>query len=137
MINAIAKGIFDILVANVPLVAALGGERVYRIKAPQKSAFPYITFDLLTGVPEGTFADTRAIDETTWWFNVFGEGDLGSKAVGTIVGLMADVLDGASLTVAGYTPLKCVYEFTGSATYDPQTEIYQIPLRYRIWVDKN
>jgi len=141
MINAIAKGIFDILIADAPLVAALGGTagngyKIYRIIAPQKAAFPYITFDLLTGAPEGTFADARAVDETTWWFNVFGEGETGSKAVGDIVALMTDVLDGASLTVTGYSFMKCVYEFMGSVIYDPDTEIYQIPLRYRVWVDK-
>lgn len=142
MINAISTAIYNILKANATLMTDLGGVtgngyKIYRIIAPQTASLPYITFGLLTGTPEGTFADARAIDITTWWFNVFGEGEDGSKAVGTTVGLMTDVLDGASLTVTGYSFMKCVYEFMGSIIYDPETEVYQIPLRYRVWVDKN
>ena len=48
-----------------------------------------------------------------------------------------DVLDDATLTVAGYSALKCVRDFIGSPIYDPETGVYQIPLRYLVWVDKN
>ena len=133
MKNAIATAIYTILKADNTLMAAISG--VYHVIAKQMATFPYVSFGILTGVPMGTFASPRAVDDTTWWFNVFSK--TGSKDAGTIAGLLADVLDNASLTVSGYSALKCTYEFTGSDIYDPETEVYQIPLRYRIWVDKN
>ncbi len=139
MINAIATAIFNILKANAPLMAAIGGNagngyKLYHVISPQDGAMPYISFGLLTAIPLGTFADPRAIDDTTWWFNVFSK--TGSKDAGDIVALLTAVLDNASLTVAGYSALKCVYEFMGTDIYDPETEIYQVPVRYEVMVDK-
>lgn len=140
MINAIAKAIYNILKANGTLTTALGGTagngyKIYHIIARQKIATPYITFGMITDNPMGTFASPRAIDDTTWWFNVFSK--TGSKDAGTITGYLTDVLDNASLTIVGYSSLKCVLDFMGSPIYHDDTETYQIPLRYRIWADKN
>ncbi len=140
MKNAVSKALWDLLRANAPLVAAIGGTagngyKLYHVIARQKITVPYITFGLLTDIPMGTFASPRAIDDSTWWFNVFSKTG-GAKKAGTIAGLLTAVLDNASLTVVGYTALKCVFDFMGNDIYDPQTEIFQIPLRYRIWVDK-
>lgn len=139
MINDIAKAIYDILKADGTLVTALGGAagngyKIYHVIARQNVAVPYITFGLLTDSPLGTFASPRAIDDTRWWFNVFSK--TGSKDAGTIAGYLTAVLDNASLTVAGYTSLDCIFDFMGSVIYDPEAEIYQIPLRYKIQVDK-
>ncbi len=140
MRNAIATAIYNLLKADGTLTTALGGNlangfKLYHVIAPQDIAVPYITYGLMTGLPIGTFASPRAVDDTIWWFNVFSK--TGSKDAGTIAGYLSDVLDNASLTVAGYKALKCVYDFMGNDIYDPETEIYQIPLRYRIWVDQN
>lgn len=139
MKNAIATAIYNILKADGSLVTALSGTagngyKIYHVIARQGITVPYITYGILTATPIGTFADPRAVDDTNWWFNVFSTG---SKNAGEIVDLIAAVLDNASLTVAGYSALKCVYDFTGTDIYDPETEIYQVPLRYRIQVDKN
>ena len=42
-----------------------------------------------------------------------------------------------TLTVTGYTSMKCVREFISSPTWDSETDIFQINLRYRIWLDKS
>lgn len=130
MINDIAKGIYDKLKADVTLMAAISD--VYHVIAVQTATVPYVTFGLLTDSPIGTFISQTAIEDTTWWVNVFS--DDGSKDAGDIAGYVMAVLDDASLTVAGYTALKCVREFIGSPLYDIDTNIYQIPLRYRIWI---
>ena len=139
MKNAIAKAIYDILKADGTLTTALGGNaangyKIYHVIARQGESVPYVTFGLLDASPLGTFADPRAIDDTVWWFNVFSK--TGSKDAGEIAGYLSDVLDNANLAVAAYTSLKCVYDFMGSDIYDPDTGIYQIPMRYRIQVDK-
>ena len=140
MKNAIATAIYNILKADGTLTTALGGTsgngyKIYHIIARQQITVPYITFGLISDIPMGTFASPRAIDDTTWWFNVFSK--TGSKDAGTIAGYLTDVLDNASLTIAGYSSLKCVFDFMGSDIYHDETEIFQIPLRYKIWADKN
>uniref|UniRef100_A0A6M3KU08 Tail protein n=1 Tax=viral metagenome TaxID=1070528 RepID=A0A6M3KU08_9ZZZZ len=140
MKNAIATAIYNILKADGTLVTALGGTaandyKIYHVIARQDIKVPYVTYGLLTASPLGTFADPRAIDDTAWWFNVFSK--TGSKDAGTIAGYLTSVLDNATLTVAGYYSMACLYDYMGSDIYDPETGIYQIPLRYRIQVDKN
>ena len=131
MISEVAKGIYTILKADATLMAAI--TEVYNVIAVQKAVLPYVTFGHLTDTPMGTFASPSAIEDTTWWVNVFSS--TGSKDAGDISQLVQDVLDNANLTVAGYTVLKCVREFIGSPLYDDETNIYQIPMRYRIWVE--
>jgi len=140
MKNAIATAIYNILKANGTLTTALGGTagngyKIYHVIARQNITAPYITFGLMTANPLGTFTSPRAIDDTTWWFNVFSK--VGSKEAGTIAGYLTAVLDNATLTVPGYSSLCCLYDYMGSDIYNPETEIFQIPLRYKIQVDKN
>jgi len=124
MINAIAKAIYTKLAAAVT---------TYHVIAPQTATLPYVTFGLITDTPVGTFASPSAIEDTTWWVNVFSK--VGSKDAGVKASLVMGALDNVALNVAGYTAMKCVREFIGSPIFDPETGIYQIPLRYRIWVD--
>jgi len=139
MQNDIAKAIYDILKADATLRTALTGTsangwKIYHILARQNAGVPFVTFGLLTDTPLGTFTDPRAIDETFWWVNIFASG---SKEVGTIAGFVTDILDNASLTVAGYTSLECILTFIGASIYNEETENFQVPIRYRIRVDKN
>ena len=139
MINAIAKGIYDILKANGTLTTALGGTagngyKIYHIIARQNVTVPYVTYGIITDIPIGDFNDPFTIEDSTWWVNVFSK--TGSKDAGTFAGYLMAVLDNAALTVAAYNALKCLREYIGSIMYDPETSIYQIPLRYRIQVNK-
>ena len=139
MINATATGIYNILKANGTLTTALGGTagngyKIYHIIARQNVSVPYVTFGLMTDIPVGDFDDPTTIEESTWWVNVFSK--TGSKNAGDIAGYVMAVLDNAALTVAGYNALECLREYIGTQMYDPETGIYQIPLRYRIWVNK-
>jgi len=139
MINAIATAIYNILKADVTLMTALGGVagngyKTYHVIAPQTAVLPYETFGLLSDSPLGDFDSQVTIEDTTWWLNVFSS--TGSKDAGLIAGYVMAVLDNASLTVALYNPLDCEREFIGSPIYDPETGVYQIPMRYRIRVNK-
>lgn len=109
-------------------------EKTYQVKAPQGSTVPYVCFGLLTESPIGTFADFEAIENLTYWVNCFSDksaADVAKKADGVM-----DALDNATLTVTGYSSMKCQREFIGAPIYDGETGIFMIPLRYRIWLDK-
>ena len=124
MINALAKALYTELQAVVT---------TYHVIAPQTATLPYVTFGMLTDSPVGTFASPSAIEDTTWWVNVFS--DVGSKDAGVKANLVMGALDNVTLAPAGYTAMKCVREYIGSPLYDPETGVYQIPLRYRVWVE--
>jgi len=108
--------------------------KTYNVKAPQGSTVPYITFGFNTDVPMGTFESQEAIEDLTYWVNIFTSTSVAHVTV--LTDLVLAVMDNATLSVDNYTPMKCVREFMGSIIWDIETLIYQIPLRYRVWIDK-
>jgi hypothetical protein len=106
----------------------------YQVKAPQNSTLPYVTFGLNTEVPIGDFSDFETVENLTYWVNCFS-----SKSTADVNELsdeVMDALDNATLTVSGYTSLKCQREYIGSTIWDSETNVYQTPLRYRVWCGK-
>ena len=108
--------------------------KTYYVKAPQGSTVPYVTFGLNTDRPIGTFESQEAIEDLTYWVNIFSSTSVAHVAV--VADLVLAVMDNATLSVTGYTPMKCVREFMSSLTWDIETGIYQVSIRYRVWVDK-
>ena len=108
--------------------------KTYQVKAPQDSTVPYVTFGLLTESPIGTFADFEAIENLTFWVNCFS--DKSTADLAEITDEVMDALDDKTLTVTGYTSMKCLREFISSPSWDLETNIYMVNLRYRVWLDK-
>jgi len=108
--------------------------KTYQVKAKQGDTTPYVTFGLLTESPIGTFADFEAIENLTFWVNVFS--DKSTADLAEIADEVMDSLDDKTISVNGYTSMKCVREFISSPVWDSETNIFQISLRYRVWLDK-
>ncbi len=108
--------------------------KLYQVKAPQGSSVPYVCFGLETDMPMGTFESQMAMESLTFWVNCFS--DVSTAAVAEIADEVLASLDDVTLSVTGYTPMKCVREFIGTIIWDLETGIYQVPLRYRVWLDK-
>jgi hypothetical protein len=109
--------------------------KLYQVKAPQGSTVPYVCFGLETDVPMGTFTDYEATESLTYWVNCFD--NVSAAAVAEIADEVMTSLDDVTLTVSGYNHMKCVREFIGTVIWDAETNIYQVPLRYRVWIDKS
>ena len=109
--------------------------KTYQIIAPQSSTVPYVVFGLLTEMPIGTFADFEAIENQTYYVNCFS--DKSPADLAEIADEVMTALDDVTLTVDGYTSMKCIREFIGSPIYDIETLILMTPLRYRVWLDKS
>ena len=109
--------------------------KCYQVKAPQGSSVPYVTFGLETEVPMGTFADFEAVENLTYWVNAFSDKSAADAA--EIADEVMTALDDVVVSATGFTPMKCVREFTGSMIWDLETNIYQVPLRYRLLFDKS
>ena len=108
--------------------------KTYQVKAKQADTVSYVTFGLLTEAPIGTFADFEAIENLTFWVNVFS--DKSAADLAEIADEVMDALDDKTITAEGYTTMKCLREFISAPTWDLETGIYMISLRYRIWLDK-
>ena len=108
--------------------------KLYQVKAPQNSVTPYCTFGLLTESPIGTFADFEAIENLTFWVNCFS--DKSTADLAEIADEVMDSLDNKTITVTGYTSMKCQREFISSPVWDSETNIFMQSLRYRIWLSK-
>jgi hypothetical protein len=108
--------------------------KTYQLKAKQTDTVPYVTFALLTESPIGTFADFEAIENLTYWVNCFS--DKSTADLAEIADEVMDSLDDKTLTVTGYTSMKCQREFISSPMWDSETNIYQLNLRYRLWLSK-
>ena len=151
MINQVATALYNALNGNAALMTKLGGTvangyKCYNVLARnitfspnvtvQHPGCPFLTFGLLTDVPMGVFSNLTAIDDSTWFINIFS--DSGSaKEAGEIFDLVDTVLNDGSLTVTGYTHLKCVREYVSTPIWDDVTKVWQLSLRYRIWIDKD
>uniref|UniRef100_A0A6M3JUS8 Uncharacterized protein n=1 Tax=viral metagenome TaxID=1070528 RepID=A0A6M3JUS8_9ZZZZ len=109
--------------------------KTYQIKAPQSSTVPYVTFGLMTESPMGTFQDFEKMESLTYWVNAFSK--ISTADVAEITDEVMTALDDTTLTVTGYTNMKCVREFIGSPIWDIETDIFMIPLRYRVWLSKD
>ncbi len=108
--------------------------KLYQVKAPQGSTVPYVCFGLETDAPMGTFESQVAMESLTFWVNCFS--DKSTADVAEIADEIMTAIDDVTLSVTGYNPMKCVREFIGSVIWDLETGIFQVPLRYRVWIDK-
>jgi hypothetical protein len=111
-------------------------EKTYQIVAPQETArIPYVVFGLETETPIGTFDDFEAIESITFWVNCFS--DKTPAAVAEIADEVMAALDDVALSVSGYNAMQCRREFIGPIIFDTETKVFQVPLRYRVYLDKS
>ena len=141
MLNAFVEAVYDALAADSSLQTAISGsssdKKIYNVIARQDATLPYITIGFLTGIPMGVFGDLTDMEDCTVYVNIFS--DSGSaKEAGDIFDLVKAVLDDADLTITGYAnDMVCRREFVGAVIYDPDIEVWQIPMRYRIIAEKD
>ena len=109
--------------------------KTYQVKAKQGDTVPYVTFGLIISTPQGTFADYEAIENSNYWVNAFS--DKSPADVAEIADEVCDCLRTATITVTGYTQMKIVRTFLGNVIWDSETNIYQIPLRFHVQLDKS
>lgn len=133
MIEAFTTGFYNVLKGNAALQTKLGGgsdKKIYNTIAPQTSSLPYLVYGLLTDMPLGDFADPATIEDMTFYVNCFS-----STSVINILQIgdaVKTAMDNSTLTITGYTPMRCMREFVGNVNYDIDTKIFSLSLRYRV-----
>lgn len=94
-------GIMNALRANSALTTKLGGTYIYNSVAPPSQAVPFVIFQWAGGGKENiTPSDMRDLT-----YLVKGISD-DQKTAAEIDELIEDVLDGAALTITGYTNIR-------------------------------
>ncbi len=109
--------------------------KTYAIVGPQAASVPYVTFGLETETPIGDFADFESVENMTFWVNAFSDKSMAD--VCEVADEVMDALDDAVVSASGFTSMKCVREFIGTPIYDIETRIFQVPMRWRTWLDKS
>ena len=140
MLNAFVDSVYEALAADTTLQTKISGgasdKKIYNVIARQDATLPYIVIGFLTGVPMEVFRSLDAMEDCTVYVNIFSETG-SAKEAGEILDLVKAVLDDDDLTITGYTNMVCRREFIGAVTYDIDTQVWMIPMRYRIWGDKD
>jgi len=134
MIEAFSTGFYNKLKSNATLQTKLGGtaldSKIYNTFAKQDAVLPYITFGLLSDVPMADFADPATIEDMTFYLNVFSAKS--PEETLEIADLVKAAMDNQVLTIAGYTTMRCMREYTGSVIWNADTKVFQISMRYRV-----
>lgn len=113
------------------LVWTCHDKKTYNTTSPQTATLPYVVFGLLTDVPIGTFENPAIIEDMTFYVNVFTSTSVAHAM--TLVGLVNTALQDITLSITGYTAMKCLREYVGAVIVnDPDKPVYQIPLRFRV-----
>jgi len=106
----------------------------YNTLAPQTASLPYITFGLLTDMPMGAFQDTALFEDMTFYVNIFSSTSVAHAL--SIGDLIKTAMDNTTLTITSYTSMRCMREYTGNVSYNPDDKVFSIPMRYRVWGSK-
>lgn len=115
------------LLAHAPLVAALGGPRVYD-EVPRAVAAPYVAFAEATARENGTSSDRGHLVEMT--LHVWSKQG-GSREALALGDLVSDALDDTLLTLEGHRMVTCRLAIT-EARRMPDKDLTRVALRFRI-----
>jgi hypothetical protein len=120
------KAIYATLIADAPLVALLGGTRIYD-DVPRGAAFPYVTFGPSTARDwsTGTESGSEHLLTLRVWSKAGGE-----KEVHLVLDAIRAALHEASLTLTGHRLVSLRHE-TSDATREPDGETYHGTARFR------
>ena len=101
------EGMYSILSADASLQSLLGGSvgspRIFD-SVPDNQDFPYAAFGPFNETPLDTFAKfNKELRATVYVFSKYA----GNKEASQAVDRMAALLDGAALSITGYTNIRC------------------------------
>ena len=134
---AIKAGIYALFLADVDLLAALGGDserRLYDQEAPQDAAFPYITYQYITGLPDPTFTSNGDIAQ--FQFSIFHRNEddsLNRTTIDDVFKKLGSAFDDSTLTITGHTSIAVTAGVSGVVETEDDTQ--QIVANYELIVE--
>ena len=131
------KALFDAIygkLAGSDLATNHIAARMYLSQAPQGASFPYVTYELVTGITDWTFCADMEFDDVTIQFNLFSNNLISAVEV---TGMFTDLIalyDWCNLTVAGYTYLYMRREFY-HLVRDIENGVWQYIVQYAVMLE--
>ena len=106
--------------------------RFYFSLAPQDTAFPYATYDIIVSTYDNKFAED--FETVSVQFNIFSQ-DTSSSEAGDIYGYLIALFDWCSLTITGYSlvEMRRVFE---TIDYFMEDRVWMYTVEYRVWIRK-
>ena len=123
---ALQAAIFSKLTADAPVLAALGGARIYD-EVPTRAEFPYLTFGQSTERDWSTATDLG--HEHIFTLHVWSRAR-GRKEADVALAAVEAALHDQALTLAGHRLINLRHEFS-DARREPDGETYHGIARYR------
>jgi len=102
------QGIQTLFSTDNTLNTAVGG-RLRPHEALESDSFPYVVYSLISHVFDPYFGDSKNIERFRVQFSIYSEKSSSTEVL-NIFEYLKSLYDGCSLTVTGYTFLKCVRE---------------------------
>lgn len=103
------------------LLGNLVSGRCYPLVAPDKPTFPYITFQVVSNIPNVTLNGRNATENRRLQIDIWDRSYGGSK---TLEGSVKTAMDSAA-----FVNVPVLY----SETYEVDTKVYRVSMDYSIW----
>ncbi len=123
----IFEGIYSLWSNDATLKADL--PRLYAVQAPDRAAYPYGVFFIITSSPDFTF--TRSYEHLIVQFSIYDDMDAGIVALNSIHDKMCNVYDMGRITDDNSIRYKMIRR-RDSILPDPDGACYQLTMDYEI-----
>lgn len=124
---ALKAALREALVAHAPLMAALGGPKVFD-EVPRAAAAPYVAFGDAIARENGTASDRGHVSDVA--LHVWSRQG-GSREALAVADLVAAVVDDATLPLTGHRMIHCRVTATETRR-TPDKDLTRVQLRLRI-----
>ena len=125
-INALNTEIYTKL--NVSAITTLATGGVYHVKAPQGTAYPFVTYFMVIDVQGDTFTEWG--DDTLMQVDVWSDSNSAAES-GEIVEAIAAQMDDKTLSISGYNSAKSIRQNT-RLLYEDENKIFHQIIEYSV-----
>ena len=131
-INVLNTSIYTAL--NVSAITTLATGGVYHVKAPQGTAYPFVTYFAVINVQGDTF--TEYGNDTLIQIDVWSDSNSAAES-GEIVEDIAGVMDDKVLTISGYDNNSKAIRQNTRLLFESETNIFHQIIEYSVRWHKN
>jgi len=116
-------------------LAALVGEKIYYVNAPQEVASPYVVFFKVSAVRETSLTGTSHLVNSRFQFSIFSETYYQAKQIAEQIQLALQDKNNEVIGGTGGVRVSIQYD-NEQDLYDPETGFYHIPVEYLIYYNE-
>jgi hypothetical protein len=116
-------------------LAALVGEKIYYVNAPQEVANPYIVFFKVSAVRETSLTGTSHLVNSRFQFSIFSETYYQAKQIAEQIQLALQDKNNEVIGGTGGVRVSIQYD-NEQDLYEPEAGLYHVPVEYLIYYNE-